>query len=148
MFKKPLIVLIAVASWLSFHAAHADSRNVVWLSADQKSAFLQEMREFMSASQQILEASLADDMTRVEKAAREVGIKMINNTPASLKAKLPPGMMKLGPATHKAFEDIANEAETLGDKNEILHKLATLQKNCIACHQAYQIKVSALKPIK
>jgi hypothetical protein len=138
MFKKPLIALIAVASWLSFNTAHADSRSVVWLSADQKSAFLQEMREFMSASQQILEASLADDMTRVEKAAREVGIKMINNTPASLKAKLPPGMMKLGPATHKAFEDIANEAETLGDKNEILHKLATLQKTVLP----------AIKPIR
>lgn len=125
--------------------SYADNRTIVWLSAKQKAMFLQEMRDFMSASQQILEASLADNMEQVEKSAREMGIKMIKNTPASLKKQLPPGMMKLGPATHHGFESIADEASTLGDKEVILNRLATLQKNCVACHQAYQIKIKAPK---
>ncbi|WP_024852238.1 hypothetical protein [Hydrogenovibrio kuenenii] len=138
--------LLLMLMGLIFSAnSYADNRTIVWLSAEQKAMFLQEMRDFMSASQQILEASLADNMDQVEKSAREVGIKMIKNTPLSLKKQLPPGMMKLGPETHRGFESIADEASSLGDKEVILNRLAALQKNCVACHKAYQIKVKALK---
>lgn len=146
MFKKSVISLLFMVAMAFSNFAYSDERTAIWLSADQKGMFLKEMRQFMSASQKILEASLADNMTEVEKSAREVGIKMIRNTPKSLKKKLPPGMMKLGPATHRGFESIANEASTLGDKTVILQKLANLQKNCVACHQAYQIKIRQPKP--
>lgn len=138
-------IWIGIGVYLCFPLLAQADRQVVWLSANQKEAFLGEMRAFMSASQQILEASLADNMPQVASAARNVGMKMIRNTPKDLKERLPKQMMVLGPATHRAFEEIANEAETLGDKEVILTKLAKLQKNCVACHQAYQIKIRPRK---
>lgn len=138
-------ILMGIGVYLCFPLLAQADRQVVWLNASQKVAFLGEMRTFMSASQEILEASLADNMPKVEAAARNVGLQMVRNTPASLKARLPKQMMVLGPATHQAFEEIANEAETLGDKEMILTKLAKLQQNCVACHQTYQIKVAPHK---
>lgn len=122
-------------------AQEADSREIIWLSGAERAALMSEMRQFLSTSQQILEASLAEDMKKVEQLARPVGIKLMKDTPASLKDKLPAGFTQLGPQAHLGFENIADEASGLGDKTIILQQLADLQKNCVACHAQYQIRV-------
>lgn len=140
LFKQ--VVLSVFLLGVTLPAVSADNRTAVWLNEDEKTLLLKEMRQFLVASQKILAASLKDEMKSVEATAREVGIKQMRSTPASLTQKLPEGFKALGPKIHQGFEDIAYEAETMGDSTVILERLAELQKTCISCHATYQIKVS------
>ncbi|MGE4499601.1 MAG: hypothetical protein AB7C96_04570 [Hydrogenovibrio sp.] len=137
------LALSTLFTLISLPAFSADNRTVVWLNEEEQAMLLSEMRQFLVASQKILAASLKDDMETVEATARNVGIQQMRSTPPSLRAKLPKGFKALGPKVHRGFEDIANEAETLGDSTVILERLAQLQKNCIACHAAYRVKATA-----
>lgn len=137
------LALSTLFTLISLPAFSADNRTVVWLNEEEQAMLLSEMRQFLVASQKILAASLKDDMETVKATARNVGIQQMRSTPPSLRAKLPKGFKALGPKVHRGFEDIANEAETLGDSTVILERLAQLQKNCIACHAAYRVKATA-----
>ena len=123
-------------------AQSADSREVIWLTDTQRTAVLAEMRQFLTASQQILAASLDENPDAIEAAARPMGIKSMKGTPQSLREKLPSGFGQLGSKTHQGFEEIANEAVGMGDTSIILRQLSELQKNCIACHARYQLKAT------
>lgn len=127
---------------ITLPAMSADNRTTIWLNKNEKSLLLSEMRQFLVASQKILAASLKDDMETVKTTARQVGIQQMNATPTSLRKKLPKGFKTLGPKIHRGFEDIAYEAETMGDSTVILKRLAELQQTCISCHATYQIKLS------
>jgi len=118
-----------------------DARTVIWVTAEEKAMLLSEMRSFLVASQKILQASLEGNMDEVEQAAREVGVRMAKATPKGLHQKFPEGFKEMGPKAHMGFEEIADEASGLGDREVILEKLADLQKSCIACHAAYQLDV-------
>ncbi len=142
-------VLLSCAVWTPWLQAASqehvhsmdDSREVIWLSEAEKTVLLSEMRGFLEATQIILEASLANDMEMIEKAAREVGVKMMKATPKTLHDKLPSGFTKLGPKAHLGFEAIADEASGLGDREVVLEHLAELQKTCNGCHAMYRIEV-------
>jgi len=136
----PLMMISSMAI-ASAEAKQADSREVIWLNAEEKSALLAEMRNFLIASQAILEASLADDMETVETVARSVGIKALKGTPKAILKKLPAGFIEIGPKAHLGFESIADEASGMGEREVIMNTLATLQKNCITCHATYQFEV-------
>lgn len=142
MKKHLTIIATALVSLSVFSQAQAtDSREIIWLSAAERSALMEEMRNFLSTSQQILIATLAEDMAQVESVARPMGVKLMKETPQSLTEKLPAGFTKIGPQAHMGFEDIADEAAGIGDQKIILHRLAELQASCVACHAVYQIKV-------
>jgi len=130
--------LISNQAW----SESADNRTVIGLTDTEKTALLSEMRQFLSASHQILSAALTEDADAVEAAARPMGVKLMKSTPDALKTKLPKGFGELGSRTHLGFEEIANEASGMGDTNVILKQLAKLQTNCIACHAHYQFKVT------
>ena len=119
----------------------ADSREAVIVTAEEKAALLSEMRNFLIASQKILQASLTEDMEAVEKAARPVGMKLLKATPKAILEKLPPGFTAIGPKAHSGFEEIADEASGLGDREVILEKLAHLQTLCNSCHALYRFEV-------
>lgn len=136
-----VLCFISTQAW----SESTDNREIIWVSDAEKTALLTEMRNFLSASQQILAAALSEEVDAIEAAARPVGIKLMKNTPDALKAKLPKGFGKLGSKTHLGFENIANEASGMGDTTLILQQLATLQTHCIACHARYQFKVTQIK---
>lgn len=121
--------------------AEVDAREIIWVTAGEKSVLLTEMRSFLEATQKILEGSLADDMEVIETAAREVGIKMMKGTPKALHDKLPSGFTALGPKAHMGFENIADEAAGMGDREVVLEYLAALQKTCNGCHSIYRFEV-------
>ncbi|MCF6253371.1 MAG: hypothetical protein L3J38_01325 [Thiomicrorhabdus sp.] len=125
----------------SVQASSVDEREIIWVSAEEKSVLLAEMRSFLEATHTILEGSLADDMEVIEQAARPVGIKMMKATPKALHEKLPAGFTAIGPKAHRGFEGIADEAVGMGDREEILQQLAELQKTCIQCHSMYRLEV-------
>jgi len=63
--------------------------------------------------------------------------------PGTLMGKLPIELKKLGFDTHTKFDQMAMDAEELGDGSHALEQLATLMQNCVACHSAYRLDISS-----
>ena len=118
-----------------------DGRTAIILSAGERDLVLREMRGFLENVQGITEAIGNGDMKTVSAAARKAGKASANEVPVSLMTKLPMAFKTLGMATHKAFDDLAMEAQDMGDQQEILKKLASLMINCTTCHASYRLEV-------
>lgn len=125
-----------------------DDRQIIYVNAEQKAMLLGEMRTFLEAIEQILTATVVDDMQAVVNAARPVGLASMKGVPQDLRAKLPAAFMSMGPETHRGFQSIADDARDLGDPALTLEQLSNTMKNCVACHRAYRLEVNApvLKP--
>ena len=137
---KKILSMLILSIVVSINA-HADERTIITVNAEQRDFLLNEMRQMLESSQQILEGIVNDDMEMVEQAARASGMKMGRSTPSSIKQLLPNGFKALGPLSHRGFEKIANEASGFGDEDVILNLLSEAQKSCVACHQTYQLQI-------
>jgi len=116
-----------------------DGRNTLLLEESERAFFLNEMRTFLVAIQQITEGIEKDDMAQVAKAAKSVGSADLAHVPAGLMAKLPLAVKKMGLGTHKAFDQMAMDAEQLGDKDHTLSQLNQILPVCTACHALYKV---------
>jgi hypothetical protein len=140
---KTMICLFAglLASISIATAGEADTRSLILLSPQHRALVLTEMRQFLSGLQQITDALSRDDMETVAREARTLGTAMSHHMPADLKQALPPEFRKLGHAVHSSFDQIALDAESLGDSQHSLSQLGETLSRCVACHSTYQIHV-------
>lgn len=122
----------------------ADQRTAILLDEAERELVLGEMRQFLSATQQIATGISTEDMALVAKSARSVGRAAAQGVPGTLMGKLPVEFKQLGFATHGGFDQLALDAEQLGDPAHALEQLGGLLNNCVACHAAYQIRPPAL----
>ncbi len=60
--------------------------------------------------------------------------------PTELQHALPAGFKKLGGKTHRAFDQLAMDMESMEDVSLSLKQLGELMNNCTSCHAAYQIR--------
>ena len=81
-------------------------------------------------------------MNKVKEAALMVGNQAQKGMPGSLVGKLPLAFKKLGFDTHNKFDELALNAEQLGDPDHSLRQLSALMNNCVACHSVYKIDVA------
>ena len=114
----------------------ADGRVAINLDAGETDLVLMEMRMFLDAVQQIVKGVNENDMKLVAEAARRVGKEAQEAVPGTLMGKLPIELKKLGFDTHTKFDQLAMDAEELGDSGHAMEQLATLMQNCVACHAA------------
>jgi cytochrome c556 len=134
----------AVAAGPAAHAPDHDSRVVLSLTPEERTIVLNEMHQFLDAVQKMTDALAKQDMSAAAKASRAVGQHMGHAVPPTLRAKLPMEFRQLGNAVHRDFDQMALDAETLGDVSYSLTQLsATLQK-CVSCHAKYQIRTPPL----
>ena len=145
-----ILILAIVAMGYKFMIAGSvapasDGREALILEPAERDLVLTEMRMFLSSVQKITQALTEEDMETVVKAAREVGLASQQAVPGSLMGKLPLAFKKLGFDTHKKFDELARDAEDLGDHQYALEQLSTLMNNCVACHSIYQIQSNATK---
>ncbi len=145
-----ILILAIVAMGYKFMIAGSvapasDGREALILEPAERDLVLTEMRMFLSSVQKITRALTEEDMETVVKAAREVGLAAQQAVPGSLMGKLPLAFKKLGFDTHKKFDELALDAEQLGDPNHALQQLSTLMNNCVACHSTYQIQNNVTK---
>ena len=117
-----------------------DMRLALQLTEHEKNFVLAEMRAFLASVQQITEGAVKDDMYLVANAGRAAGASNAARAPGSLMGKLPLGFKRLGFATPSAFDELALDAEQLGDKEHALKQLSDLMQNCVGCHAAYRIE--------
>ncbi len=129
-----------------------DGRTEVLLDAGERKLVLAEMRQLLSATQQITEGLADNHMNQIAAAASEVGMQATTTMDVRLKAKLPLAFKQLGFATHQAFDDIAaiaSDAKQVAAtggltevKTDIQRKLAETMNLCVACHSNYQLPPS------
>jgi hypothetical protein len=120
-------------------AGESDTRTVVQLSPAHRAMVLTEMRQFLSGLQQISSALSQDDMDTVARVARSLGSPMTQHVPPDLQQALPEGFRKLGFSVHSDFDQIALDAESLGDGKHTLSQLGETLSKCVSCHGTYQI---------
>jgi len=118
-----------------------DGRTTIHLAASERDLVLEEMRAFLVSVQQITKGISEDDMKRVAESARKSGKAAQGEVPLSLMGKLPVSFKKLGFDTHTKFDQLALDAESLGDGSHSLTQLAELLKNCIACHASHRLAI-------
>lgn len=138
-----LLALIANPLCAAEHAHHdaaQEQRAAIRLTVEEKAHIHQEMRLFLSATQKIVAGAAANDMKTVAEAAREAGMAAAHEVPGKLREKLPLQFKKLGHATHQGFDDLARDAESLGDANQALRQLGQVMSNCVSCHAVYRIE--------
>lgn len=128
------------------HGSATDQRHAIPLDAREKHFLLSEMRDFLAVTQRILAASHAGDMEAVAAAALRAGLKAHQAdfaNPESLvhgiRKKAPPAFFPLGRATHEGFDEIAEVAKAIGDRDTVNKLLADNLQRCVACHSAYRV---------
>ena len=143
--KKILTIALAfLATTTTATATEVDKRKVLPLAEHQRNHVLTEMRALLSGTRNILEALSREDMTAVASHARSLGMGMVDKGEDHLLGVLPKEFMQLGMATHKDFDKIAADAESLKDPRHTLRQLSESMKKCSACHESYQIRVENL----
>lgn len=130
-------------------AAHAhppghDARVVLALTPEERVIILDEMRQLLDAVQKMTGALATQDMPAAAKASRAVGQHMGHAVPPALRAKLPMEFRQLGNSVHRDFDQMALDAETLGDVSHSLTQLSATLKKCVSCHATYQIRTPTL----
>lgn len=127
---------------ISAAANDIDKRQILSVTETQRNHVLSEMRAFLTATQNILDAVLREDMTAVAHHARPLGMNMAHKAEDHLKAVLPKEFMQLGMSVHKDFDQIALDAESLKDPKHTLRQLSESMKKCNACHAGYQLRIT------
>ena len=136
-FSVGLIFLLGGGYVSGVHAE--DTRAPVELNETEHEFVLVEMRGFVESLRGVMNGLAADDMKMVSEAAKQSGKATANNAPRTLGKKFPRAFASLGGATHQLWDELAAEAEDMGDKRELLKKLGVLLNNCVTCHAGYRL---------
>lgn len=123
------------------HASLTDERKALKLAPPERAMLLLEMRQFLNGIQVITESLSRDDLRAVASAAKPLGRAAMHDVPDSMKAKLPLEFKQLASAVHGGFDQLAMDAESLGDARQTQKQLAEILKNCMSCHNTFQIHV-------
>jgi hypothetical protein len=140
-----IIGVLGVGSWFFIQGnvtESDDGRTAILLTASERDFVLAEMRGLLEAVEMITSELSETNMEGVAAAAKSVGMGSSGGEPLTLIAKLPLEFKKLGMGTHRAFDDLAMEAEDIGDSTVVLGKLSTILSRCTTCHAGYRFDVS------
>ncbi len=119
----------------------SDGRIELLLNDNERNLVLAEMRAFLVSVQKINQGIAKEDMALVAEYARKSGKAATGAMPGTLVGKLPLTFKKLGGDTHAKFDQLAMDADDLGDRDHALEQLSTLMKNCVDCHATYRISL-------
>lgn len=122
-----------------------DPRQAIKLDPASRALVLVEMRQFLGGVQQMTEALARDDLKSVAKAARGVGMQAAHEVPDAVKAQLPKEFKQLGFGVHKDFDQLALDADTLGDGKYALKQLGAILQKCVSCHATYRLEAVATR---
>jgi hypothetical protein len=118
---------------------HEDRRQVIVLEPQERAMILLEMRHFLRGIEQIARALAQPDMGSIATTARSLGRQATHQVPPAVRQKLPQEFRALGFSVHSDFDQIALDAESMGDPKHTLVQLADTLAKCNACHESYSV---------
>jgi cytochrome c556 len=137
-----VVFLAAAIGYRLLIGAHthtgSDGRAEIALAPKDRDLVLAEMRTFLGAVQGITDALTKEDLQIVAQQARSVGAAAVGQVPASLMQALPLEFKTLGQGVHADFDQLALDAEQLGDPAHSLRQLSDILGKCVACHATYR----------
>ncbi len=140
-----IIGILGVGSWFFIRGnvvESDDGRTAILLTASEREFVLAEMRGLLEAVETITSELSKPNMEGVAVAAKSVGMGSAGGEPVTLIAKLPLDFKKLGMGTHRAFDDLAMEADDMGDGAVVLGKLSEILSRCTTCHAGYRFDLA------
>ncbi len=150
-FSKPCLAIIAILLTVlgvgvykliaGGHTVQAeDGRKAIVLAPSERGLILAEMRAFLTGLQGMTAALTQEDMKTVAATARSLGRAATHEVPPALMAKLPLEFKQLGFSVHGDFDQIALDAESLGDPKHTLAQMGAVMQKCVGCHATYQLQ--------
>jgi hypothetical protein len=140
-----LLLVIAFFSYKFIYQGEtetlADGRIAIQLNSSERDLVLAEMRGFVGTLQQITQGIASNEPAQTATAARQAGMAAQGGVPVALMGKLPMAFKKLGLDTHQKFDQLALDAEQMGDTTHTLTQLSELMQNCVSCHATYRIAI-------
>lgn len=133
-------LLCAALCLAALPAQAEDARQPLPVSADEAAAVKEEMRGFLEGVQRIAVGIADNDMKSVAAAAHELGMAGAKKVPMSTRMRFPLPFKELGQATHTGFDNLATDAEGLGDPGHSMKQLSEIMQNCNACHASYRLE--------
>ena len=143
--KRPLLFVAHILLLAASTAVDAqDARQKVELPPMMQQHMMSNMREHLLDLTEIQEALAAGAFDRAADIAEtRLGMSSLDAHGASHMAPhMPPAMRNIGTGMHRAasqFAVAAQEAAVTGDTRRALGSLATVSRQCVACHAAYRI---------
>lgn len=138
-----VVILAAAAAVRLITGGHthpsSDGRAEIRLAPADRDLVLAEMRGFLSAVQGITAAVSRDDLATAAERARGMGLAAVGQIPVSLMQALPLEFKQLGHSVHADLDQLALDAEQLGDPRYTLRQLGDILNKCVACHAAYRL---------
>jgi hypothetical protein len=115
-----------------------DNRQIIPLTEAEIATVAQEMRQMLASLQGVTDGLAVGDMKSVVEAASKSGAAMMLELPSQIRMKFPEPFMQMGMATHKVFDQIAQDTKTIQNPAPILKQLSAAMQNCVACHATYR----------
>lgn len=139
IIRAAIFLLPALISPVS--SAGVDSRQLVQLPEMMQQHMLSNMRDHLSALNEILVSmSNGDPDAAAETAEQRLGMSSLEAHGASHMAKyMPEGMRQAGTNMHKVASRFALKAQE-GELLPAYQMLAEISTACVACHSAYRIR--------
>ena len=135
-------VAAGVLSWLCSGVAMAEDSIGICIAEDMQQQLHEEMRQLLHAVHDVHTALAERDFETLAERATAVGSAMegqVEHTEDHHHAGMPHEFVKLGRATHAAFDQLAAQAREGGRPRELLPALAKVSAQCVACHDRYRI---------
>jgi cytochrome c556 len=140
------VATVAVAGWLfvtGWTRPGTDGRTEIVLAASERDQILAEMRQLLKAVHGVVTGlSTPDgDVKAVERAARDVGMKMAADTEPAIMAKLPLPFKQMGMSIHRDMDALADAVVQKETPQQILQRLSSMTARCTTCHDMYRFGV-------
>lgn len=116
-----------------------DTREEIVVPAAVRQSVRAEMRQMLGALDRALGSAAADDADGVAEAARSGGMAIAVDMDPALADVLPAEFLQLGMATHRAFDAVAEAAESDVETDSVLAALHQVTNHCVACHTTYRL---------
>lgn len=135
------ILAVLVSSLSSNSVASDDTREHVELPEMMQQHMLANMRDHLSAINEILVFLSADELEKAAEVAEyRLGMSSLKSHGASHMATyMPEGMRKAGTAMHRAASRFALKAQE-GEALQTYKALSDITSACVACHAGYRVK--------
>lgn len=117
-------------------AAPADGRTALRVPVEAREAVLTEMRAMLASVQGVTDGAARADTAAVRRAAAASG--MATAADPALEKVLPEQFLKLGMATHMAFDSLA--ANAAAGPASSMRALAGITSTCVACHAMFRLE--------
>lgn len=144
-----IVLALSLASAFKVAAANEyttrDIRQPIIVTAKERNQYLFEMRDHLHSLFNIHLALSRNDFKAAAVAARPMGT-LLENTPASLRERLPEEYIQLSIALREAVQAMARNAEEKKDMAAFQNHLAETMTYCSGCHDTYRFEVRPVVP--